>query len=150
MRSVNRVEDRRLRIERHVAADRDRRLFSVPNIARAAGCVSSDTERRMMVSDTETEAISIAQYRVFIRQFEARVEIVSIEKLHGGFCHISVQVENFAAVALVVAAPDQTRRPVAARERLVVTERSRRAAHVAGLERFRISQKSVTHLHGPV
>src|SRR6185503_13951554 len=122
MRSINRVENRRLRIERNIAANRQRRLVRIPDIARAAGSVSADTKRRMMVRNTQTQPISRTQKLVFVGQFEPRVEIVSIEKLQSGFCHISVQVKNFPAVTFVVPAPDQTRGPVAACECLVVTD----------------------------
>src|SRR6185369_16782172 len=104
----------------------------------------------MIVGDAQTDTISRTQKLVFVRQFESGVEIVPVQKLQSGFCHISVQVENFAAMTFMVAAPDQTRRPVAACESAVVTDRRGRATHVAGFERLGISEKSVTHLHGPV
>ena len=50
----------------------------------------------------------------------------------------------------MIASPDQTRRPVAPRQRPVVRDRRRRPTHVARLLRFRIAQQSVTHLHRPV
>src|SRR6185369_12094022 len=104
----------------------------------------------MIVSNAQTNTIGRTQKLVFVRQFESGVEIVSVQKLQSGFCHISVQVKNFAAVALMIAAPDQTRRPVAACKRPVVTDRRSCATHVARFERLGISEKAMTHLHGPV
>src|SRR5215216_4537518 len=122
MRSINRVENRRFRIERNIAADRQRRLVRIPDIARAAGSVSADAKRRMMVRNTQTQPISRTQKLVFICQFESRVEIVSIEKLQSGFCHISVQVKNISTVTFMIAAPDQTRGPVATFYASVITD----------------------------
>src|SRR6185369_1119309 len=150
MRTVNRIQNRRLRIERDVTADGERSLFRIPNIACAADCVSSDAKRRMMVSDAETDTVSLAQQLVFVRQFESRIEIIPVEKLHRGFCHITIQVENFAPMAFMVSTPYQTRSPVAAIERPVVTDRGGSATHVAGFKRLGIFQEPVTHLHGPI
>src|SRR6185369_13623733 len=104
----------------------------------------------MIVGNSETDAVSRAQQLILVRQFEARVEVIPVQKLHCGFCHISIQVKNFAAVTLVVSSPDQTRCPVATFELPVVTDRRGCATHVAGFECFRILQETVTHLHGPV
>ena len=50
----------------------------------------------------------------------------------------------------MVAAPDDARGPVASTEWLVVTDGRRRAAHISGLQRLRVSEKSVADLHRPV
>src|SRR6185369_306630 len=112
MRTVNRIQNRRLRIERDVTADGERSLFRIPNIACAADCVSSDAKRRMMVSDAETDTVSLAQQLVFVRQFESRIEIIPVEKLHRGFCPITFQVENFAPNDSRVCSPNKSEGPV--------------------------------------
>ena len=44
IRTINRVQQRRLRVERQIAADSKRRLVRIPNIASAAERVSSDAK----------------------------------------------------------------------------------------------------------
>src|SRR6185369_2470746 len=150
IRTVNRIQQRWLGIERQIAADSKRRLFSVPNIARAAERVSSDAKLRMIVNNSKTDAVSRAEELILVRQFKARVQVVPVQKLQCGFCHISIQVKNFAVVTLVVSSPNQTRGPVATLELPVVTDRRGRATDVTGFECFRILQKTMTNLHGPV
>src|ERR1051325_770320 len=150
MRSINRIENRRFGIKSNVTANRQRRLLGIPDVARAAGGVRADAKRRMIVSDAETQTIGGAQKLVLIHQFESGVEIIPVQKFQSRFCHITVQVKNFAAVTFMISAPDQARSPVAAFEGAVVTDRRGRATHVAGFERLGIPEKAVTDLHGPV
>src|SRR6185369_6197342 len=104
----------------------------------------------MIVGNSETDAVSRAQQLILVRQFEPRVEVIPVQKLHRGFCHISIQVKNFAVVTFVISSPNQARSPVTTLKAPVVTDRRGGAANVSRLEGFGIPQKAMTHLHRPV
>src|ERR1051325_4480930 len=87
---------------------------------------------------------------MLVHQLKPRVEIIPVEKIQCGFRQVAVQMKGLAAMACAVASPDEARSPVAAREALVITDGSGRAAHVSGLQCFWILQQTVADLHGPV
>src|SRR5688572_9406913 len=120
--TINRIKNRRLGVEREIAADRERVLLRIPDIASAAESVGADAERRMVFGDAEPFPIVIAQELVFIDKFQPRVEIVSIQKVDRRFRYVTVQVEDLVVVAFVVTTPDQTRGPVSSLETSVVTD----------------------------
>ena len=109
--AIDSIQHRRLRIERDIAADTERKLVRVPDVAHAAESVRADAKRRMSLSDTQLCAIRGPQQFVLVHQLKPRVKVVFVEKVHGRFSRVAVEVVRLARTARVIAAPDEGRRP---------------------------------------
>src|SRR4030095_6460518 len=81
-----------------------------------------------------------------VDKLQPSVKIILIEEVHRRFKQVSIRV----AMTLVIAAPDQTRSPVAALPRAIVRNRGREPPQIARCERFRIDQMSIRELHRPI
>ena len=113
MLAINPIQDRRFRIERHVAAYRHRHLLCIPNVARSAKCVRADTKRRVIIRDSQQSAITRPQQFVLVHQLEPSVQIILVYKVNGRFESVTIQIMSFAGVARVIASPDKRCGPVA-------------------------------------
>src|ERR1700754_4166492 len=104
-----------------------------------------------MCCDPEQRAIVVAQQFIAVHQFQPRVEIVLVEKVHCRLGSVAVEIASLTGRAHVVASPDERRRPIAAFEWPVVLQRSRRPANVSvWFESLGTAKKAVANLHGPV
>src|SRR5205814_2068662 len=57
MAAIDRIENRRFGIERDVAADAERKLVCIPDIAHTSDSVRANSKRRMNLSNTQLCAI---------------------------------------------------------------------------------------------
>ena len=145
--AVNGIQYFRLRIERHIPSDRRSNFVRFPNVPRASECEASNSKRRMMIGDSQTDSIVVTQQLVLVHQLQPRVQVISVEKIDSRLGEVAVQVKDLASVILVIATPNQTRSPITSIKTTVVTYRCRCSSYVARFQWFRITQETVTDLN---
>src|SRR5437870_9812627 len=105
----------------------------------------------MILLDSEQRAICRTQQFVFIHQFQSGIEIILVEEINRRLKRIAIQIVDFRWAACMVAAPNESRSPIAAMKRSVVLHRGRSAPDIRiWLLSLRTAKKTVRDLHGPI
>src|SRR6185369_4891281 len=143
----------------HIRANAESQFFLAHDAAYATECDCTYTEE-LLEAVTQHEAVACrvkhikarAAKDVFFEQtrliykLHPGVEIILVEEIRRRFEQVSIRV----SMQFVIAAPDQTRRPVAVIPRSVVGDRGRHPLEVAGFDRFWMNQMTERELHRPV
>ena len=118
--TVDAIQNRRLGVERQIAANSHRDFVVVENVSRAAKSVGADAETRIIIGEPQQRAITWAQQLILIHQFQSRIKIVPVAESCRRLKRITVQIVDLGWAAGMVPAPDESRSPIATMKRSVV------------------------------
>src|SRR5579872_5018147 len=148
MIAVDWVEKGRLAVERQLRSEGNTQVWYVADFMVIAQSVCLNASRKMFFKAWRLETFAENQFVAAIHIFDSCPQVLPAEAKRR---FRQIAIEDLLMSQILIAPPDKSGRPVAIRERSVVRNRSRHAAHIFfGVERFGTGQMAKRILHAPV